>query len=46
VLQGLLGLGDAELGDLERRGVVGQWTDRLGAKPPDDWTRDKMSPNV
>jgi crotonobetainyl-CoA:carnitine CoA-transferase CaiB-like acyl-CoA transferase len=46
VLQGLLGLGDAELGDLERRGVVGQWADRLGAKPPDDWTRDKMSPNV
>jgi crotonobetainyl-CoA:carnitine CoA-transferase CaiB-like acyl-CoA transferase len=35
VLQGLLGLGDAEISDLERRGVVGRWADRLGAKPPD-----------
>ncbi len=37
VLQGLLGLGDAEIADLERRGIVGQWADRRGAKPPDDW---------
>jgi crotonobetainyl-CoA:carnitine CoA-transferase CaiB-like acyl-CoA transferase len=46
VLQGLLGLDDATIADLERRGVVGQWADRLGAKPPDDWTRDAASPNV
>jgi crotonobetainyl-CoA:carnitine CoA-transferase CaiB-like acyl-CoA transferase len=38
VLKGLLGLSDAEIRDLERRGVVGRWGDRRGAKPPDDWT--------
>jgi crotonobetainyl-CoA:carnitine CoA-transferase CaiB-like acyl-CoA transferase len=38
VLRGILGLGDAEIADLERRGVVGRWADRRGAKPPDDWT--------
>jgi crotonobetainyl-CoA:carnitine CoA-transferase CaiB-like acyl-CoA transferase len=37
VLQGILGLGDAEIADLERRGVIGRWSDRRGAKPPDDW---------
>ncbi|MDR7449807.1 MAG: CoA transferase [Armatimonadota bacterium] len=38
VLKGLLGLSDAEVADLERRGVVGRWADRPGAKPPDHWT--------
>jgi crotonobetainyl-CoA:carnitine CoA-transferase CaiB-like acyl-CoA transferase len=33
----LLGLGDAELRDLEARGVIGQWADRPGARPPDGW---------
>ena len=38
VLQGILGLSEAEIAELERRGVVGRWTDRRGAKPPDDWS--------
>jgi crotonobetainyl-CoA:carnitine CoA-transferase CaiB-like acyl-CoA transferase len=37
VLKGILGLSDAEIADLERRGVVGRWGDRRGAKPPDHW---------
>jgi hypothetical protein len=37
VLKGVVGLTDAEIADLERRGVVGRWADRRGAKPPDDW---------
>ncbi|HEY7141438.1 MAG TPA: CoA transferase [Methylomirabilota bacterium] len=38
VLQGILGLPDSEIADLERRGIVGRWSDRRGAKPPDDWS--------
>lgn len=38
VLRDLLGLTDAEIADLERRGVVGRWGERRGAKPPDDWS--------
>jgi len=38
VLKGLLGLPDEEIADLERRGIVGRWGDRRGAKPPDDWS--------
>jgi crotonobetainyl-CoA:carnitine CoA-transferase CaiB-like acyl-CoA transferase len=37
VLKGILGLPDAEIADLERRGIVGRWGERRGAKPPDDW---------
>ena len=37
VLKKILGLGDDEILDLERAGVIGKWADRLGAKPPDDW---------
>jgi crotonobetainyl-CoA:carnitine CoA-transferase CaiB-like acyl-CoA transferase len=37
VLKGVLGLTDVEIADLERRGVVGRWADRRGAKPPDEW---------
>ncbi len=40
VLRGILGLSDAAIADLERRGVVGRWADRPGAKPPDDWRGD------
>jgi crotonobetainyl-CoA:carnitine CoA-transferase CaiB-like acyl-CoA transferase len=38
VLKGVLGLTDAEIRDLEARGVVGRWGDRRGARPPDDWS--------
>jgi crotonobetainyl-CoA:carnitine CoA-transferase CaiB-like acyl-CoA transferase len=38
VLKGLVGLSDTEIAELERRGVVGRWADRRGAKPPDGWT--------
>jgi crotonobetainyl-CoA:carnitine CoA-transferase CaiB-like acyl-CoA transferase len=38
ILKGILGLTDAEIADLERRGIVGRWGDRLGARPPDDWS--------
>ena len=37
VLGRLLGLGGAEIADLERRGVIGAWADRVGPKPPDGW---------
>jgi crotonobetainyl-CoA:carnitine CoA-transferase CaiB-like acyl-CoA transferase len=38
VLKGILGLPDEEIADLERRRIVGRWSDRRGAKPPDDWS--------
>jgi hypothetical protein len=38
VLRGILGLAEEEIVDLERRGIVGRWDERRGAKPPDDWT--------
>ena len=41
VFQGLLGLPDKEIADLERRGVVGRWGDRRGARPPADWSGDE-----
>ncbi|MFQ5897344.1 MAG: CaiB/BaiF CoA transferase family protein [Candidatus Methylomirabilia bacterium] len=37
ILRGLLGLSRAELNDLEAAGIIGQWADRPGQKPPDDW---------
>jgi crotonobetainyl-CoA:carnitine CoA-transferase CaiB-like acyl-CoA transferase len=37
VLKGILGLTDEEIADLEARKIIGQWADRRGAKPPDDW---------
>ncbi len=33
----LLGLSLEELKDLEARKVIGQWADKAGPKPPDDW---------
>jgi crotonobetainyl-CoA:carnitine CoA-transferase CaiB-like acyl-CoA transferase len=43
VLKGILGLPDDEIADLERRGIVGRWADRRGARPPDDWSGDEVS---
>ncbi len=40
VLKGILGLPDEEIADLERRGIVGRWSDRRGAGPPSDWSGD------
>ena len=37
ILTRLLGLGPSRIRELEARKVVGQWADRPGAKPPDDW---------
>ena len=37
VLRGLLGLGADELKMLEAEGVVGQWADKPGQRPPDGW---------
>jgi succinyl-CoA---D-citramalate CoA-transferase len=44
VLKGILGLADEEIADLERRGIVGRWADRRGAKPPDDWAGEGDRP--
>jgi crotonobetainyl-CoA:carnitine CoA-transferase CaiB-like acyl-CoA transferase len=44
VLKGVLGLSDDAVATLERAGVVGQWSDRLGAKPPDEWTGEASRP--
>jgi crotonobetainyl-CoA:carnitine CoA-transferase CaiB-like acyl-CoA transferase len=37
VLKKILGLADEEIHALEAKGVIGQWADRMGAKPPDGW---------
>jgi len=37
VFRTLLGLSSAELQNLEEKGIIGKWADRVGAKPPDDW---------
>ena len=41
VLQGILGLPDEHVAELERRGIVGRWGDRRGAKPPPDWSGEE-----
>ena len=41
VLQGILGLPDEHVAELERRGIVGRWDDRRGAKPPPDWSGEE-----
>jgi crotonobetainyl-CoA:carnitine CoA-transferase CaiB-like acyl-CoA transferase len=38
VLKGILGMPDEEMADLERRGIVGRWADRRGARPPEGWS--------
>src|SRR5262249_13235260 len=38
VFRTILGLSTAELRDLEARGVVGRWADRVGARPPEGVT--------
>jgi crotonobetainyl-CoA:carnitine CoA-transferase CaiB-like acyl-CoA transferase len=37
VLGKVLGLTEAEIRALEAQRVIGQWADRVGAKPPDGW---------
>lgn len=37
VLKSVLGLSESEIKELEAKQVIGQWADRMGAKPPDDW---------
>ena len=37
VLKKILGLSDAELREIEAKGAIGRWADRVGAKPPEDW---------
>jgi crotonobetainyl-CoA:carnitine CoA-transferase CaiB-like acyl-CoA transferase len=41
VLGRLLGLSQDQIEELERQRVIGKWADRLGPKPPDDWTPGK-----
>ncbi len=38
VFRKLLGLTSAQIRALEEMKVIGKWADRVGAKPPDDWT--------
>jgi crotonobetainyl-CoA:carnitine CoA-transferase CaiB-like acyl-CoA transferase len=38
VFRRLLGLTSKEIRVLEEKKVIGAWADRVGAKPPDDWT--------
>jgi crotonobetainyl-CoA:carnitine CoA-transferase CaiB-like acyl-CoA transferase len=37
ICRSLLGLTKDEIQQLEQEQVIGAWTDRIGAKPPDDW---------
>jgi crotonobetainyl-CoA:carnitine CoA-transferase CaiB-like acyl-CoA transferase len=37
IFRGVLGLSRAEIKELEAEGSIGQWADRPGQKPPDDW---------
>jgi crotonobetainyl-CoA:carnitine CoA-transferase CaiB-like acyl-CoA transferase len=41
VLRTVLGLSPSEIRGLEAQGVIGRWADRVGAKPPDDWSPDR-----
>lgn len=38
ILLRLLGLSPSRIRELEAQKVIGKWADRLGAKPPDDWS--------
>jgi crotonobetainyl-CoA:carnitine CoA-transferase CaiB-like acyl-CoA transferase len=38
VFRGLLGLSTDEMGRLAAEGIIGQWADRPGQKPPDGWS--------
>jgi crotonobetainyl-CoA:carnitine CoA-transferase CaiB-like acyl-CoA transferase len=37
IFRSLLGLSGAELSQFQTEGIVGQWADRPGQKPPDGW---------
>ncbi|HWU41466.1 MAG TPA: CoA transferase [Candidatus Acidoferrum sp.] len=41
VFRKLLGLTSAQITALEEQRVIGKWADRVGAKPPEDWTPGK-----
>lgn len=38
VFRKLLGLTSSQIQALEEQKVIGKWADRVGAKPPEDWT--------
>jgi hypothetical protein len=38
VFRKLLGLASSQIQALEEQKVIGKWADRVGAKPPEDWT--------
>jgi crotonobetainyl-CoA:carnitine CoA-transferase CaiB-like acyl-CoA transferase len=38
VFRELLGLTSSQIKALEEKKVIGKWADRVGAKPPEDWT--------
>ncbi len=42
VFRTILGLAPSEVQALVAKGVVGRWADRVGAKPPDDWTPEQV----
>lgn len=37
IFRSLLGLSRSEMSELEALGIIGQWADRPGQKPPDNW---------
>jgi len=41
VFRTVLGLSPGEIQALAAQGVIGEWGDRVGAKPPDDWSPDQ-----
>jgi len=41
VCRTVLGLSPSEIQGLAAQGVLGRWADRVGAKPPDEWTPDR-----
>ncbi|MGH7364581.1 MAG: CoA transferase, partial [Candidatus Methylomirabilales bacterium] len=38
VFRRILGLSEEAIRDLQDKKIIGRWADRVGAKPPDDWT--------
>lgn len=38
VFRRILGLSEEAIRDLQDKKIIGRWADRVGAKPPDDWS--------